>query len=301
MSGDRSPRQPVTWILWHPHQKLWNWRLVGIVTRLFRPVPVVGSSIVRLIVFVDSLLLLSKVTLRRRSRRRRAARRLSRAPRDVDVLYVDCGVHIDARELVWLQSWLSSRCKLRMLAFEAGREHYEQARQKLAGIPSLDLRHAALVGPSHDGPTAALHFTGGGDGRGASLFASRGQTVETVPAVRLSEVLRSVSPAPEAIILRMNIEGAESFVIDDLVQSGLHARVDGWYGMWDDLSKIDPQLDAPFRAVLKANRIETIPFNDRDLGHPIRRLAIRTDIEAMIGLAAARSNGSAADAAAVPQ
>jgi FkbM family methyltransferase len=233
---------------------------------------------VRLIVLTDSLVLLTRVALRRLAL---GARGFRRFPSDTTVLYIDCGVHVDGRELVWLQEWLSGRSALRILAFEAGRQQFVRAAKKLDGTPGLDLRHGALVGPLHRGPTAELHV-GNDGGLGASLFSARGDTVEEVPAVRLSDVLSTVSPPPAVTILRMNIEGAESFVIEDLLESGLHTWIDGYYGMWDDLSKIDPALDREFRALLEANRIHTIPFNSRDLDHWIRRLAIRTDIETSI-------------------
>ena len=37
----------------------------------------------------------------------------------------------------------------------------------------------------------------------------------------------------------------------DLVNSGLAGYIDGYYGMWDDISKIDKQRDDAFRAFLQ--------------------------------------------------
>ncbi len=66
-----------------------------------------------------------------------------------------------------------------------------------------------------------------------------------VPALRLSRFIsQNEAISPDAIVtLRMNIEGAETFVIEDLRDAGLIGRIDGFYGMWDDLYKIDPALD----------------------------------------------------------
>ena len=72
----------------------------------------------------------------------------------------------------------------------------------------------------------------------------------------------------------MNIEGAEYDVIKDLVHSGLSERMDGFFGMWDDLSKIDIERDDDFRAFLLRNRIQTFPFNGRDLEHAFRKKCI---------------------------
>lgn len=273
-----SSRGPARWLIWHPHQKLWNWRLVWLIRGVVRPAPL-ASRAVRLLVEVDSMLLLGRAALRRL--RLLGATVLPPLPAGTTVLYVDCGVHVEGSELVWLSRWLSKRCDLRILAFEAGRSHYERAARNLAGIPGLDLRHAALVGPGHDAATATLHL-GDDDGRGASLFAVRGTTAEEVPAARLSSVLRDEIPTSAVVILRMNIEGAEWMVIEDLLEASMASRIDGYYGMWDDLSKLDPSLDADFRRVLKTHRIRTFPFNDRDLRHRTRRVAIRVDIETAI-------------------
>ena len=280
----KSARHPIRWVVWHPHQKLWNWRLVGLVRRGLSFQPTLAKGAVEVLVFVDSLLLVVRVGVRRTAAVATGA--LGRATADARVLHVDCGVHRDGQELTWMHKWFGQRYELKMIGFEAGRSQFEQASRKLQTIPDLDLRHAALVGPDHSASTAELHF--GASEAGASLFSERGQRVEVVPAVRLSEVLTSISPEPDAVIVRMNIEGAEAFVIEDILTSGLGARVDGYYGMWDDLAKLDPAADGEFRRRLSAERISNISFNGRDLAYPIRRFAIRTDLETSIRRALGR-------------
>jgi hypothetical protein len=92
----------------------------------------------------------------------------------------------------------------------------------------------------------------------------------------------------------MNIEGAEHFVIDDLLDARLHTSIDGYYGMWDDLSKIDPNDDSRFRQLLRDYRISKLTFNDRDLPFWLRRYAIRTDIETSIRAGLGRVKNAAA-------
>jgi FkbM family methyltransferase len=280
--------QPIGWVLWHPHQKLWNWRLVTLMTRALRSRPRVADRALGLLVSIDSLLLLLRVVLRRIGSGVAVAPpgRQARA-----VLHIDCGPHKEGLEIVWMRRWFGDRYRLSTIALEAGREQFEQLVDNLTGIDDLDLRRAAVVGPEHNGTTATFH-QGPAGGRGASLFADRGGTVEEVPAVRLSEILDLVSPAPDAVILRMNIEGAESFVIQDLVQAGAEGRIDGYYGMWDDLSKLDPQRDRAFRKLCKQHGIRNVTFNERDLAHPVRRLAIRTDIETSVRLSRRRSRSA---------
>ncbi len=283
-SPDRPPRQPLAWLLWHPHQKLWNWKLVSVITRLSGR-PAIAQRATKLLVLADSLLLVSAVALRRIAAI--ASGTLARPGPDSVVLHIDCGAHKEGSEIACMHRWFSDRYNVRMIGFEAGQEQFEQASSNLAGIPGVDLRRAAVVGPEHVGPTAELHL-GHADGRGASLFAARGGTTEQVPAVRLSAVLDSISPPPDAVILRMNIEGAEKYAIQDLITSGRHERIDGYYGMWDDLSKLDPKMDRDFRRLLKRYGIRNMTFNERDLAHPLRRFAIRTDIETSIRRALAR-------------
>ncbi len=126
-------------------------------------------------------------------------------------------------------------------------------------------------------------FKSGGDGKADSLFGERfakGHVgYDDVPAVRLSDALEKYAAPGEPVLLRMNIEGAELYVIDDLVAADAVDRVAGYFGMWDDLSKIDPSRDAGFRSTMRQAGIRPVTFNDRDLGHPLRVWAIRYDLD----------------------
>jgi hypothetical protein len=249
-----------------------------------RSAPAAGQAAVRLIIVTDSLLLLARVAGRRLTSPAARPRSSARRPQ---VLHIDCGPHKQGSEIVWMHRWFSRRYHLTTVAFEAGGDQFAHASRNLAGIANLDLRRAAVVGPDHNADSVTFHL-GHAGGRGSSLFAARGGEVEEVPAVRLSEVLTSVSPKPDAVILRMNIEGAENFAIEDLIGSGQDGAIDGYYGMWDDLSKIDPSRDREFRRLLRRHGIRTLSFNERDLQHRLRRVAIRADIETAVRSAVAR-------------
>jgi FkbM family methyltransferase len=267
--------------VWHPQQRLWNAALVSAVEARFARVPALAAILVRLVVLVDSLMLLAGV-LRRRMRL--LGLRLGPMPRGrAAVLYVDCGVHDDGHELRLIRRWLARRRDVHIIAFEAGSEQFAAAAEVLADVPSLDLRHRCLVGPDHTSPTVTLYGSRSDGGYADSIFARDGADHEDVPAGRLSEVLLSEHGSHQGpVILRMNIEGAELAVVEDLVAAGLHQRIDGYYGMWDDLSKIDAHLDARLRRLLQACAISPLTFNGRDLGYGLRRLAIRTDVETSI-------------------
>ena len=201
------------------------------------------------------------------------------------VLFVDCGVHEQGFEICCLHRWFSDRYCLHVLAFEAGSRQFSAASRALSDISNLDFRHQALVGPTYVGSTATLYnWPVLPDGLGDSLFAVRGgRNHEIVPAARLSDVLRSAYGSYQGpLILRMNIEGAELFVIEDLIASGFHHRIDGFHGMWDDLSFIDPPKFCGFRRLLREHGIEPITFNGRDLEYALRRFAIRVDVQTSI-------------------
>jgi FkbM family methyltransferase len=255
-------------LLWHPHQKLWNGRLNRRVSSLPG-----GARIALFVARVDSVLLAARAIVRRA--RRLGPTMLVRSPRlPARVLYVDCGVHRDGQQIRAMTRWFGER--VRIIGFEANPKHYEVARTALAGVAELDLRNEALVGPECSEPVVRLYM-GRGDGKGDSLFSERGRGryYEDVAACHLSEVLRDVSTP---ILVRMNIEGAEVFVIEDLVKAGMAHRIAGFYGMWDDLSKIDPARDVAFRRLLRDNRIAKVTFNDRDMGHRLREWSIRYDM-----------------------
>lgn len=277
-----------TWVLWHPHQNLWNEGLVQRVRGLGLEAPLIAA---------DSILLLASVLIRRL--RVLGGRAFLRAPSHQRVLYIDCGTHVHGREVKRTARWLS-RADLRILAFEANPAHHAEAAKNLRDVDGLDLRNVALVGPEYNAPDVRL-FLDHEDGRGDSLLGGRDSgTSVLVPAVHLSDILRSESwPLDKTVVLlRMNIEGAERFVIEDLVGTHMDESIDGFYGMWDDLSKVDPVADKEFRRLLRSRRIRKVTFNDRD-GDPrlrfvarIRCAAIRLDLDTSVMHGALRKRQS---------
>lgn len=255
--------------VWHPHQKLWNRRLV----RALRRMPL-GGLLERAVIVVDSVLLVG------RSLRAGVRHNVSESR----VLYLDCGLHTEGRQVRTVSEWLEPRVgHLDIVGFEAGPHHVRAARRSLSDVSNLQIHAVALVGPDHADSTVRL-YRDAAAGRGDSLFAGRGQAFDDVPAARLSSYLPPVG-SYDAVILRMNIEGAESFVIDDLIDADAIDCITGYYGMWDDLSKIDPEADLRFRQTLTEYGIATMTFNDRDYVLRLRLWAIRNHILGTIGSA----------------
>ena len=288
-------RRSTATLLWHPQQRLWNRRLVSAIGSALHRVPRAAAMIVWLVMLADTLLLFAWV-LRRRVRLlgARSLAPLWRRPR-APVLWVDCGVHEHGDEIRLVRRWLAPRQEVRIVAFEAASRQFAAARESLADVPCLDLRQQALVGPDHAVATVALYCSSGG--YGDSIFAVGGRGREDVAAVRLSRVLLSEHAHHDGpVLLRMNIEGAELAVIEDLVDAGLDQRIDGYYGMWDDLSRLDSQLDERLRRLIAVHAIRPLTFNGRDVGYALRRLAIRIDVATSIRHGARRGSRRVGDA-----
>ena len=103
-------------------------------------------------------------------------------------------------------------------------------------------------------------------------------------ADRLSDWLRERNIALEdrICLLRMNIEGAEYDVLQDLVASGLAPHIDGYYGLWDDISKTAIPRDREFRTFLSRHHIRSFTFNGRDVRWGVRRKCIAYDLHTSV-------------------
>lgn len=80
----------------------------------------------------------------------------------------------------------------------------------------------------------------------------------------------------------MNIEGCELDVIEDLKQNNLLKFFDGFYGMWDDVSKIDYEKDKRLRKLMKEAHISPYPFNGRDMQYNSRLRLIKKSLKLSI-------------------
>jgi len=225
-------------------------------------------------------LMLARAVLQRRIRQTGLTSLFSRpAPSATKILYVDAGLHKKARELKLIRKWLADFPNLHIIGFEAHPDYFEAARRAVGNVPNVELHNVALVGPGQ-GPTVELNLNGG-SGVGDSLVRRRGDASSiSVAACRLSDCLRKAEfdPKRDVLLLRMNIEGAEVFVLEDLSEAGLIPAVDGFYGYWDDPYKIGGDFAQRFEALMSRLRIETVPFNDIDCRSALRRALISYDI-----------------------
>jgi FkbM family methyltransferase len=268
-------------LLWHPHQRLWNWELVGRLRELlgWRPAFRAARGAV---VAADTLLLAGRAAARRLAA---GGGRAPKAAGDVTIYYFDLGTHREAAELDHMLHRVLPRLSRRYHAFgfEASRELLDQARARLAGNGHVTFVHAAVCRVPPATGTIRL-YNGPRDGLGNSLYRPEFGEYEEVPALRFSDWLKEQDLDLEhsVSLLRMNIEGAEPDVVADLLDSGLARYVDGFFGMWDDLSKIDPPADVEFRALLARHGIRPFTFNGRDLRVPLRMRSVEYDVRTCV-------------------
>lgn len=266
--------------LWHRHQGLWNWDLVTRLTPDVACAKPPKSALSWCLVWIDTLILAARFVLRRAGSRLRLAGRHARVP--VAVTYIDVGTHVAAKELLLMRQHVLPRCAdtFRCVGIEANPESFERVRERVGDDPNVSLVNAAVCRHVPAGGTVQLFLHG--DGHGDSLHRTSGASMQ-VPAIRLSDIVRAEASDPgRIIIVRMNVEGAEYEAILDLYENGLLDRVDAFYGMWDDLSKIDPKLDAEMTAFMRTHGVRTTTFNERDFVSGFRVRVIAYDLRTSI-------------------
>jgi FkbM family methyltransferase len=276
--------EPLPWMLWHPQQGLWN---AGLLERIRRVVSIslLYKLIREAIIACDSVILLLRAMVRR-VRLLGPAYLFARAtvPDDIPVCYLDLGTHKEGAELAYMVHRVLPRICTRFTAygFEASRESFQSVSAKFAHESHVSIHHKALCHAVPHTGTIRL-YKDAKRGYGDSLYR-QGDSYEDVEATRLSHWLHDNNITLESTIclLRMNIEGAEFDIIKDLVESGLAGMIDGYYGMWDDSSKIDKQRGDDFRVLLAANHICPFTFNGRDMGRTFRLKCIAYDINTAV-------------------
>lgn len=267
-------KEPIHWILWHPHQRLWNWTLINSIKRFVFYKPF-ARFIIRHLVGLDTFLLRIKLRL---------------APRNVNksgysqnktINYFDLGTHINADELNWVFDEVLSKLPnpYKIFAFEANPVSYDIAANNMSHIDGLKFFNLALVNKIPESGQIKL-FTDE-TGYSDSIYRQEMNSFVEVEAKKLSDVIKNenVSLGECINIIRMNIEGCEFDVIEDLIENDLIKYFDGFYGMWDDVSKIDINKDKRFRKILKEANVFPFPFNGRDMKKDKRKKLIKQSLE----------------------
>jgi len=255
--------------------------LVSIITRAL-PFKILRWPVILAVVFLDTLFLWVRALARRVKKVGIGSLfTKTRAPKGTSILYFDLGTHKRAEELSLIVNTILPRfCdQFEAFGFEASVEFFKQSRQRLGEKDNVKLVNAALCKKLPSDGKIKL-YKDSGDGVGSSVYRDTFGEYEEVQALRFSDWVRSnnIDLETSVCLLRMNIEGSEVDVIEDLVESGLAEYIDGYFGMWDDMSKIDEDRDDEFRTLLRKNRIHPFTFNQRDLKSAFRLSPIKYDI-----------------------
>ena len=270
--------RPASWLIYHPHQGYWNWGICAIVRRVVF-IPAISKKIINSIIKFDTSVLKKKLESGAYNSN------VSGYSAQKTINYFDLGTHEDAYELRWVYDEVLSKLPnpYKILAFEANPTSHEKAAGHTSYIPGLKVINVALI---NDIPESGLIrlFTAG-KGLADSIYR-KGKSYVDVPAKRLSDIIKEekIDLKNGINILRMNIEGAEYDVIQDLIDSDLVKYFDGFFGMWDDLSKIDYNKDAEFVKMLNDNGIHPYPFNGRDIKVSERMDLIKIAFEQSVGI-----------------
>jgi FkbM family methyltransferase len=246
----------------------------------------------KIVILGDTALLCARVLLRRTRRLGLGGLfRVRKAPPAVQVLYFDLGTHKQARELAFMVEVVLPRVASRIEAygFEASPKFFEHAQKQFAGRTNVRLFNKAVVHRVPEGGKVTL-YEPSGEGLAASLYRTNYRGQEEVDAVRFTDWLREsgLDLRNSICMLRMNIEGSECDVIADLAERGLTGDFDGYYGLWDDMSKIDMNRDREFRRLLAARHIRPLTFNGRDMDVGLRRGCIAYDVRTSVEAALRR-------------
>ena len=268
---------PLKCLIYHPHQGFWNWGLTKIINKVIF-IPALSKSMINGIIRLDTYYLkktLNKKTTNVNNRGYTAKKTIN---------FFDLGTHKNAYELRWaydeVLSKLPNPCKL--YAFEANPVSYQQAIVETKNIPGLKMFNVALVNNIPVNGMIRLYTMG--DGLGDSIYRSEESNYVDVPAKKFSAILKEekIDLANSINILRMNVEGAEYEIIKDIIENDLVKFFSGFYGMWDDLSKIDYDKSEEFRQTLTDAGIYTYPFNGRDMKRKPRTDLIKLSLERSI-------------------
>jgi FkbM family methyltransferase len=267
---------PVLWVFWNPYQGFWNWNLCKIIEKVVF-IPTLSKLMIQGIIGFDTFILKTKLKSKTTNTNR------SGYSPDKIVNYFDLGTHDDAFELRWVADEFLSTLPnpYKIYAFEANPNSFNKAVNNTTHIPNLKLYNVALVNGRAE--LGKIRLYTGGNGHADSLYRAKNSYVD-VSAKRISDFFREEKIELEKgiNILRMNIEGAEYEVINDLIENDLVKYFDGFYGMWDDVSKINYEKSKEFRKILKAKKIYPYPFNGRDMNVKGRLQLIKQSLERSI-------------------
>lgn len=166
------------------------------------------------------------------------------------ITYIDIGLHKEAKEIGMIRQLVQElaiqhekEIQLTVYGYEAHPAYAQRlgvlfAKQELRENESIHIRNAAIC--AHDG-SVELYLSPSSGGEGNSIYISKNNVRQdksiTVRAVRLSREMEAMDLG-DFVILRFNIEGAELEMMQELIISGMHKKVDLFCGAQSDILKV---------------------------------------------------------------
>ena len=268
----RQDKESILSRIWHPYHGLWNRKLIR---KIQRNIPIISmrSKVRPAIIYLDTIILfLRAIIIRISSCGLFNVFQKAQTPDHISIVYIDIGTHREGSEIcLMVDEVLPQICRnFEAYGFEANHQAFEQVSKKLAHRENIQIIHKAITYLPLNRSKIKL-FKDMSNGLGDSLHR-RTAHYEEVEAMNLSSFLleRNLIKSDQIRLMRMNIEGAEYDVIRDLAKTKLVDHIDGYFGMWDDLYKIDTERDTEFRVFLAKHGIHAFTFNQRDLLIPLR-------------------------------
>lgn len=198
---------------------------------------------------------------------------------DKNINYFDLGTHELARELNWVVNKVLTQLPnpYRIFAFEANPKTFNLANNNCSQIDNLKFHNLALVSKVPESGFAKLYTST--ESVADSIYREQKSYIE-VEAKKLSDVIRDEDARlDESInIIRMNIEGSEYDVIEDLIESDLIKYFDGFYGTWDDVYKLSKEKYRKFQQTLKEVNVYPFPFNGGNMSYKEALNAIKCSL-----------------------
>jgi FkbM family methyltransferase len=186
-------------------------------------------------------------------------------------LFIDCGSNV-GQGFTWFRQYFplehydyilvepNPHCVARLRELCGTLEGHIEILDKAAGTGVGQVRFFGLTEnpqglTTEGGSTLAAH--------NSRLYSSDADQAITVTTFSLAELIRDKQPDYRSIVLKMDIEGAEYDVLDDLLAKGAHRGVDAAYVEFHSQYMLEPDSSRYRRRELELMqrfRAEDVPF-----------------------------------------
>lgn len=162
------------------------------------------------------------------------------------VRYFDLGIW-DGCQAVWMTDEIFPDLGItnyRVYGFEANKENYEYVKSRFKNDSRFSIYHKAIANENKMGPLYHGYNARGRQHCSDSIFKNkinvRAKEFELVEYILFSDWLKQNIPDIKSSfnIIKLNIEGAEGYLIKDLVDSGLINAFDIYCGDGSDMRKV---------------------------------------------------------------